>query len=207
MARFKKTLSQSVNQSANNAFLRTYGISRVVENLHIHGKIGNYPVIGVDNEEQILNPKLRQNNGTDIPSVFIKQDYLKVIQNRNVNQPIDAIKALQVIETSDIICSFGASIGETDTYWWKIIGKWLKGNNKLFVIFDICGKNDDGVSPISILNRETEVNKKRQQIFERFTRLANWKKADISAHKEKIVVELDCDMFNFKLPKKIREET
>jgi hypothetical protein len=174
-------------------------------NLHIHGKIGSHITIGVDNEKQIANKIIREDK--DVNATFIKQNFLSEIQSINVNTPIDARKAINVIQSSNRICTFGTSIGDTDKYWWKLVGSWLKtGENKL-VIFDICGKKYVGnESPRQLRRTNNVIRNKKQEIIDRFARLAEWSDEEKKLYENKIIVELNSTMFDFKLPKKVDDK-
>ena len=176
-----------------------YEINKLGVNLHIHGQMDNgYPTIGVNDKSQIVNELIR--NSPHVQKIFIKPIYLDALQNRNVNQPIPRTEATDVIAVSDVICVFGASIGDTDKYWWEIIGDWLKSSGKLLIIFDVCSRVDDGISPIAFLNNETTDYDRRVDILDRFIRLADWSEEDIGINREKIIIELNSGIFNFRLP-------
>jgi len=169
------------------------------KNLHVHGKMeGGYPTIGVDNEAQIENEVIRNHHKTR--DIFVKPNFLERLQSRNVNNNIARTDALEVINASYVICAFGVSIGETDQYWWKKIGEWLVRSNGLFIIFDVCGSIDDGISPIAFLNSEATAEERKKEIIDRFARLAGLEPDWLAANQNKIIVELDSSMFQFKLP-------
>lgn len=175
----------------------------VSHNLHIHGELNNHPAIGVDSISQIIN---YNNFSVDaIKTVFVKPLYLETIQARNINVKIPAKKAIAAIGDSDIICVFGASLGDTDKTWWKEVGDWLKDKGKLLIIFDVCGIKDDGISPERFLSHENAINERKKAIFDRITTLGEWDYIDREQMSEKVVIELDSTLFNFKLPK-IRQD-
>ena len=196
---FKNTLNQRAN-STTGKFIQNYGIRNVENNLHIHGTLGHHPAIGVDNPLQIVNPQIRED--VEASMIFVKPKLLETIQNQNVNVPIDSKKAPEIIQSSRIICCYGTSIGDTDMSWWKIIGDWLKSDNHILVIFDICDQFDDGTSLPSLLKDEQVLHEKRRSILDQFKKCAGWTEDDSKQHESKIVVELNCKMFDFKLPKK-----
>lgn len=192
--------SESILLSRIKQTEKNYGVNSLGENLQVHGKIGKYPVIGVSDASQILDKIIRENQS--VIDLFIKPNYLDIIQNKTVNELIDARKAINVIESSTIICIFGASIGDTDKHWWQPIGEWLKELDKRLIIFDICGEDDDGFSPQSVLQRRNEVANKTQLLIDNFIRNTSWTEEDANNNRDKIIVELDSKMFDFKLPKK-----
>jgi hypothetical protein len=95
---------------------------------HTHGTLDNDFVLGVDNQEQIAHEGFRLDSR--ITNVFIKplaNNYLGNQNNGNV---------ATVLDSADIFCIYGMSIGETDKTWWKRIAENLKNNNsKQLVIF------------------------------------------------------------------------
>ena len=174
-------------------------IHEIAQNLHVHGEIaGRHLTIGVNDEAQIQNEQLR--NVPDVQSIFIKQKFLDILQNRDVNNNIREM-AINAIDESSIICAFGISIGDTDKYWWGKIGEWLEDHvSGIFIIFDICDTVDDGVSRRSFLRYEEAANRRRAEIIDRFIRLAGLDMEWVNNHPNRIVVELDSKMFQFKLP-------
>ena len=194
----KSNLSPSLfamqNDSSGNS------LNKLGLNLHVHGEInGGHPTIGVNDESQITNETIR--NDPRIGQIFIKPKFLDTLQNNNVNQNIPRTDALKAINESTIICTFGVSIGASDKYWWEKIGKWLMNSGGVLIIFDICGGKDDGISPSAFLNRTMSMVTLKREITNRFTHLANINSEWINKNPNKIIVELDSDMFSFKLPK------
>jgi len=51
-------------------------------NLHIHGKINENPIIGVDSTRQIQNSIISRD--TNVRKIFVKQQYYKLLQQQNV---------------------------------------------------------------------------------------------------------------------------
>jgi len=197
---FQKAKANFETLFHNRNVSESYGVNSLGYNLHIHGELDNHPLIGVSSNEQIFDEQLKFNS--DISKVFIKPEFFNVMQNRNLNDETPPTRALKIIEQSSVIVTFGASIGDTDGYWWKIIGEWLTSKGKRLIIFDVCGEKDDGVSPLSVLTREKNVENKRTQISDRFAHLSGWTSEQIDVCREKVIIELDSSMFDFILPKK-----
>lgn len=96
--------------------------------LHIHGDLTNGIITGVDNDSQIKN-KIWANN------FYFKSTIIKRSLNEYHGEGrTDA--ATSLINSSDIVCIFGMSLGETDFMWWKIINSWLQTTNKTLIIYD-----------------------------------------------------------------------
>ena len=174
-------------------------INRFGKNLHIHGRMdGGYPAIGVNDVSQLTNPILRKS--PEVKRAFVKPDFLTSLENRDVNQKIDRSQAVEITRLSNVICSFGCSIGDTDKFWWELIGESLIQSNRLLIIFDICGSIDDGISRRAILDNDNAVSERKNELIERFVRLSGLAPEWPTANPDRIIIELDTDMFKFKLP-------
>jgi hypothetical protein len=182
-----------------------FGFDGLDENLHVHGQMGDgNPTIGVNHEAQIENEDIRKD--PIVQNVFIKPNYLDFIQNRYQSQDIPRNKAVDVIKQSSVICAFGTSIGETDIYWWNIIGEWLKSTEGTLIIFDVRDIENDRVSPLAVHKNWTYLQREQQVILDRFAELSNLGKGWVVANPDKIFVELNSDLFNFKLPLKAEDK-
>ncbi|SHN56653.1 Bacteriophage abortive infection AbiH [Butyrivibrio hungatei DSM 14810] len=106
---------------------------KISKPLYLHGRIDdpnnkNGMILGVANEEQILNADYRDRNLC--ADYIIKESLNRKIGARNVEQ------AKNIIDNSRYICIFGASLGVTDNALWKYLGTWLlSGEGKRLVIF------------------------------------------------------------------------
>ena len=174
---------------------------RYHHNIQVHGRIDDHPVVGVGTETQIANKYIRANS--DVKTVFVKPNYLEVLHSQDVNQGSVVKRALDVIDDSKVICSFGASIGDTDGFWWRKVGDWLKkSTDTTLVIFNISGVVGDGVSPLQFMKSINAKIDKRNAIKKQFAKVANLEQAWLKENESRVIVELDSDMFNFKLPRK-----
>lgn len=204
---FKNNHANSVENSFlqlnyTNVFDELISLSEVKcsNNHHLHGALNMYPIMGVDNIDQIENEVIR--NDIKVQKIFIKQSYLTLLQNRDVNTKIPAQKALSAISDSFIFCIFGASIGDTDSYWWQKIGEKMTVSNALLIIFDICGKIDNSIDPILVLEAEIINEERRNRIINQFLKLSGLGENWVLDNPDRIIVELDRPIFNFKLPQK-----
>lgn len=184
----------------NNAAFGINGLE-LGANVHVHGKMdGGYLTMGVNDESQIKKDIIK--NHSDVRQVFIKQEFLNALQNRNVNEKIPRETALDAIRSSDAFCAFGTSIGDTDKYWWKKIGERLSsGSDTFFIIFDRCdGLQEDGSSPRAFNHNEKAIKNRKNEIVNRFVHLANLGPKWLADNPDRIIVELNSKMFDFKLP-------
>lgn len=100
--------------------------------MHLHGTINEELILGVNDTSQIANEGFRNNQ-------LYRQLLVKEEANKRFGQN-KTQEARQIIDDSEIICVFGASIGITDKMWWTYISKWLQrsGNHRLIIFM----KND-----------------------------------------------------------------
>lgn len=91
--------------------------------IHIHGNLNNHMLIGVDNEGQLSTPfKFHLSKRT-------KQAFVKPLLNNAYDR--NRIKETKkTIKSSDVICVFGMSLGDTDSTWRNLLSEWLFENEK-----------------------------------------------------------------------------
>ena len=94
--------------------------------VHIHGQLENSIIIGVDGENQIKNESFRSND--NIRDCMIK------MQSNQVMKETRHLQCKSLIETANLIVLMGVSLGDTDAYWWKLIGKSLVNRKNLAII-------------------------------------------------------------------------
>lgn len=85
---------------------------------HIHGKLTEDLILGLDNTEQIRNDKLKTN--PRLTNYIIKSAVNIALGEKKIE------KAKEIIDKSKYVCLFGLSIGDTDGMWWRYIIEWLK---------------------------------------------------------------------------------
>ncbi|GHV04149.1 hypothetical protein AGMMS50229_04870 [Campylobacterota bacterium] len=151
--------------------------------LHIHGKTSEHPLLGVDNAGQITNKEFA--NNPKIKNLMIKPITNNKLRNSN-NQA-----AKQLIQSSDIICLFGLSLGETDKTWWQQIGVRLQQSKAQLVIFARANNKDTIHADEVIENRENIENK--------FCAAANIDDKIKTGLVSRIHVGLDTDLFKMNL--------
>lgn len=156
--------------------------------LHIHGKIGKFPLVGVNSKEQIHNIKFQEDER-------VLQNLVKPEQNKQLKNNSQLSACRLISSTVKTICLFGLSIGESDIIWWENIGTWLlcknKGYRKL-VIFSHLEKPCPNVNPDELLEEENKVKN-------RFIKMANIKDEHHSKALMQIIVCFNPSFFNFKL--------
>jgi len=85
---------------------------------HIHGKVDQSMVLGVNDLSQLKNIGFHDNQ--NVTEAIIKERYNKASRHTIDEQFKDSIKK------ADLICIFGTSIGDTDKIWWELVGQRLK---------------------------------------------------------------------------------
>ncbi len=88
--------------------------------IHVHGSLGGDVTLGVDNEEQLV--KIPFDISRRVKRVIIKPSFLQAYDVNRINN------VRSIIASSDIICIFGLSLGESDLTWRKELARWLKDN-------------------------------------------------------------------------------
>ena len=96
---------------------KTDSIKSVV---YVHGRIGDYPLMGVNDVTQIKNQELAKDKR------FV-QYITKPLLNSAHRLDRDA-NATQVIQESTVVCVYGMSLGKTDKKWWQVLIQWLKSS-------------------------------------------------------------------------------
>jgi len=112
---------------------RTYGGSdrsdSIGKIIHVHGRYDLFPIIGVNDINQIANKELAADK--EFTNYIVKPSLNELLrQNNDTN-------ATNLINQSMIICVYGMALGETDKKWWQLLIKWLSGEpSRQLVIFD-----------------------------------------------------------------------
>jgi len=123
--------TKSVESILNSqAFPKTFGVNNEIDIrnlLHIHGYINERMILGVNDQDQILNEDLKNNR--DIIESIVKFACIRA-------HGISAREDFEyTIKTANVICIFGSSLGETDKRWWKIIISRLRSDSARLIIF------------------------------------------------------------------------
>ena len=96
--------------------------------IHIYHSLSSQDIIlGVDNTDQIVNKELAKEE--NIGNILIKPQ-----TNRVLGTLVDR-ECKEVIGKSDLLSIYGVSLGETDNTWWKEIGKRIKGDLDVKVLY------------------------------------------------------------------------
>jgi len=98
----------------------------ILKNLqHIHGYTDKRTILGVNDISQVAKTDFHENE--DILEALIKTKCNRT-QRHNVDR-----KCETYITEANLICIFGSSLGDTDNYWWQLIGEQLKSDIKVII--------------------------------------------------------------------------
>lgn len=149
-----------------NVTTKTFGNNITLRNLiHVHGKLNNSIIVGVDNEDQIKNTNFRNDN--DLKDYMIKK------QSNLVMKETRHIQCEKLISNAHIIILMGVSLGDTDGFWWEIIGRNLTDRNNLAIIQHLY--NPDEINPTQMQKRG-RIERRQQNLIMRKMRIKeeNW---------------------------------
>lgn len=95
--------------------------------VHIHGYIEENMIVGVNDPSQITNSDFA--NDPEVVAEIVKPQ-----QNSDARTAYEnAMKS--VIDSSNVICVYGMSVGATDKKWWEYISTWLsKSDTHILII-------------------------------------------------------------------------
>lgn len=94
--------------------------------IHLHGRLGESIIIGVDNEEQIANKELRNNEDV--------RDFLIKVQSNNTMKQTRHRTCEELISKANLVILYGVSLGDTDARWWKLLGDQFKKRNTISIV-------------------------------------------------------------------------
>lgn len=120
---FRLLSSKPISSWSSSQGSRQLRIGKLV---HAHGYIDNFPILGVCDPDLIENRSFL--NDPAFRALMIKKE------------SIDAIgetwraETTALINNSFIICIFGASLGKSDSDYWKLIANWLNANSSRHLI-------------------------------------------------------------------------
>ena len=127
----RKTFEDRTFRRQGSPFIRRVNRRKVVDTMevtrHVHGKLNDCIIFGVDHPEQIYNTRLCDDK--------VHAGIIKPIINCQLKNG-QATEAEKLICQSQLIVIFGMSLGQTNLTWWRIIANWLASNeqNRLIAV-------------------------------------------------------------------------
>lgn len=177
--------SQGILERLSNGYV--YKIGNII---HVHGIKNNLPIMGVNDSSQIENQELANNKN-------FARLIVKPLLN-NANRTNNDKNATNLIQTSNIICIYGMSLGETDKKWWVLIIKWLVADaNRQLIIFDY-DENYQPSSQFDFINKE-------DNIISKFNEYVKEDKIDVESLRLRIHIAVHKNIFALNLRKDERE--
>ena len=154
------------------------------EILHIHGKINECPIMGVNDKSQIENESLAEDE--EFKSLFVKPEV-----NFELKTQVER-DGKQIIDNSDVICVYGMSLGKTDKLWWKKLVEWLRADAKhqlvIFLYDDKCATK----TQFNIINRRTHTSNTLKEYSE-------YQADDFEKLKQRIHIAINKNIFEMPL--------
>lgn len=117
--------------------------------VNVHGTKDSFPIMGVNDPTQISNQDL-----AIIPSFtdrLVKPQINSRIRMNNDGQAID------IINSSTIICIYGMSLGITDRDWWDRVITWLYSNSTRQLVIFIYDTQYSATSPMNWMDIEDKL--------------------------------------------------
>lgn len=129
------------------------------DTVHIHGSLQDNIVLGVDNIAQFEKLKYKLSEIGKL--CFLKPELNDAFDKQRV------AKANNIIQSSDLICVVGMSLGDSDLTWREAIASWLVDSEKHHLIYyDIELMRKKGLTAFDILMTE---KRKKAEFLEKLT--------------------------------------
>jgi len=179
---YTQTIERLLNNLKSRArILNLYADRAVYLNAveHLHGFLDNRMILGVNDVSQISNSSFHTNE--DVLNVLVKPFCNKVSKETTDD------KCIKLVNDADLICIFGCSLGDSDKYWWELIGNWLKGDKKL-IIFKKSGNTNPRMAYIN--------NRVERIIKDTFLSQTKLNEAEKKMAIDKIYVAANTNMFS-----------
>jgi hypothetical protein len=112
---------------------------------HIHGYTDERTILGVNDISQVGKEQFHTDK--EILDALIKPG-----ANRALRHNVDKICENHA-HSAHIICIFGSSLGDTDNYWWKLVGDQLRKNTRI-IIFMKCEEISQRLGYRSVRSRQ-----------------------------------------------------
>jgi len=155
------------------------------EVIHIHGTLDKACILGVDNKNQIVNKILSKDKDM--------QWLIKPYQNKLIGENTEK-NAKKLIDTSNVICVYGMSLGVTDKSWWVYINNWLKADTSRHLVIFFYNNELDATKLHTL---DTHKNKVLDTYFSLVGRISKKEKLELT---ERIHIPFDIqNMFKLNL--------
>jgi len=179
---YTSVIEKIFGDKQKNVFLANHNNTLTIqfgEIKHIHGYLDNDMVIGVNDISQIENDSFHKNR--DVLESIVKSEC-----NRANRSNIDR-QFTNKINTANLICIFGSSIGDTDNKWWELIGERLKSDCHLIIF------TKGAEIPPRIRHMQARAERNLRDLFLNKTKLTE---KEIQTVENKIFIGLNIGLFD-----------
>lgn len=153
--------------------------------VHVHGTLENYPLVGVNDESQIVNTDLASNN-------YFSQFVIKPYSNTALKLNRES-EAITMIKNSTVICTYGMSLGQTDKKWWILILEQLSKNSICQLVLFIYDEEFSSTSSTKRIQKEAKVYDRLQSF------IADNSEIDFESLKKRIHITFKTNLFDLNL--------
>lgn len=178
---YTRTIERILGDEATNIKIGAHHQSKIIfRNIHhIHGYTDIRTVLGVNDISQIAKKEFHENE--EILEALIKTKCNRV-QRHSVDRTCE-----RLINEANLIVIFGSSIGDTDTYWWQLIGEQLKRGTRLIIF-----KKGEEIKK----RFGQKVARSSREIKKAFFDKTNLTAEEKAGFSENVYVGINTDMFN-----------
>ena len=157
----------------------SYRINRQV--LHVHGTTEEFPVLGVNDEGQIVNKELLET--PQFKEMMCKADIVHAL-GKLWHQ-----EAEKQISNSKFVCILGMSLGDSDAKWWRKLNQWLKADSgRRLIIYWFEKEPPNGIS----IRKELQY---KEKVKNRLISFSNLTTEEIQSVKSRIYVIINTKKF------------
>lgn len=179
---YTRTIEKIIGESDFNFEIGNHSnsqkiILRSIE--HIHGYYDKRMILGINDTSQLKNTIFHTNQ--DVLDSIIKIDC-----NKAYKHTIDE-QCKSQIEVANLICIFGTSMGDTDNYWWELIGNQLKRSDCILLIF----AHGNQTSP----NKGYKNTRIERNVKKKFLSKLNLSEEEMQNAMDKIFVGVNTNLF------------
>lgn len=158
----------------------------ILNPLHIHGDLDSDVILGVDNEEQ-----MKQSGFTITKKV--KRAFIKPLLNFEFDQQ-RVEQAKEYIKSSNVICTFGFSFGDSDLSWKMELLEWLRTSKSHHLINYQYEAMSINISSWQIDDKLNQEDDYKTTFLERL----GCSESEINELQEQVHIPIGHKIFNFK---------
>ena len=183
---YTNCLDRSISSLATS--LKHNPINRIAigEVVHIHGYITENMIMGVNDTNQIGNKDFADDDE-------VVNEIVKPIENTIAKMSYDR-RTTDLINSSNVICIYGMSIGETDRKWWKLIANRLVSDKNCQLVI----LSYDNKYSTKFVHK---YNKMTRKIMDTFLELSNLPSEKRKSIEPQIHIEMNHNIFEIKAVK------